>query len=70
MILLADVRRKLFDMSVEVASMSVNLRDSEMPSDANLAEAEESDISFVTAELEEIEEKLDKLRQYIFRLQL
>jgi hypothetical protein len=69
MILLSDVRRKLFDMSVEIASMSANLRDSEMPSDADLAVTTEGDIAYVTGELEDIEEKMDALRQYVFRLQ-
>ena len=70
MILLADVRRKLFDMSVEIASMSANLRDSEMPTDADLRVTKESDIATVTASLEDIEERMDALRNLVFRLQV
>ncbi len=69
MILLSDVRRKLFDMSVEVASLSVKLRDSEMPTDADLAVTTEGDIEGITAMLGDIEEQMDRLRQYVFRLQ-
>ena len=69
MILLSDVRRKLFGMSAEIATLSVNLRDSEMPTDADLNITTEADIATVTASLEDIEERMDALRGFLIRLQ-